>query len=146
MINNFISITRPIFNYSKIGGFNLFAIDLNKKSLLPYKKHEIIDKFLFTLLLSVNLYLLHRNVQSINDGNILHLFVIDRGLKIILTISLSNSIYVLIWNLMNSANVLIIFKNFIQFDNEVCHYLSFDYCKIFVSHFNYMIYMDRLKT
>lgn len=117
--HNFISITRPMYYFSKFGGVHLFNVEQNGK-LLPFINYDIIDIFLFTLFLSVNIYLFHTNIQSLNYANLMHSFVIDRGLKILLSFGLSNSIYQMIWNFKNSNKILINFKNFIQFDNEVC--------------------------
>lgn len=121
--NNFLSVTRPIYKYSKYGGFNLCKIENNEK-VLPSIKYEIFDFFLFIFLLSINIYLLQKNLQSINGVNLLHLFVIDRGIKISVSVALTVQIYVLIWNFKNSNKILMIFTNFTVFDKEVCH--SFD--------------------
>lgn len=107
-------------SFTKFGGFNLFKIESNSKSLLPYKKYEFIDIFLFILLFVINIYLLQKNIRSINDANPMRLFVIDRGLKSMTTLTALHSIYIMLWNVKNSNKTLIIFKNFILFDNEVC--------------------------
>lgn len=107
-----------MYYFSKLGGFHLFKVEQNGK-LLSFIKYETIDIFLFTLLFSMNFYMFHRNIQSLNDDNLMHLFVIDRGIKMLTLIGLLNNIYALIWNVKNSNKILIHFKNFTHFDNEV---------------------------
>lgn len=117
--NNFLSATRPIYKFSKFAGIHLFKIEKNNK-ILASIKYDIIDKILLIFLLLINIYLFQKLIRSITDENILHLFVIDRGIRIGLSVTLLNNIHALLWNFMNSNRNLKIFQKLIQFDDEVC--------------------------